>query len=376
MEFSHVRIDDRPPCGRLGFCEPADLTGNGSPDVIVGGMGRIGEVNLLGKRIKLRQLPVSGWMIKHRESNVFWYENPGWERHEVARSPDLSVGGSVGDIDGDGEPELVVGQNDGSELYWFDPPPDPRRSWERYLITDDFQKYHDTAIADVNGDGEDEVLILSQRSEVICYYDIPADPTMSPWPTSHRHVIDRGLNVEGTAVADVDGDGIPEVIAGPHVFKQDGKDKWERRTIDPEWRWTRIAVAPVNGGAQPDIVMTEGDLPYQEDRLGRLGVVDPETLAVTVLDDDLFCPHTLQVGDITGTGTLDILVGEMGLGKHAEPRLLCYENDGKKSFERIELDRGIPTHEAKLLDLTGTGELDIVSKSYGPDCHVDLWLRT
>lgn len=375
MAFSHVRIDDRPPCGRLGFCEPADLTGNGLPDVIIGGMGRTGAVNLFGKRLKLRQLPVSGWMIKRLESNVFWYENPGWERHDVARSPDLSVGGSVGDLDGDGTPELVVGQNDGTELYWFDPGADPRRPWRRHLITDEFRKYHDTAIADVDGDGEDEVLILSQRSEVVCYYDVPDDPTTSPWPSDHRHVIDRGLHVEGAAVADLDADGFPEVIAGPNVYDRNGTGAWTRRTIDPEWRWTRVAVAPLNGTSQ-SILMTEGDLPYQEDRPGRLGIVEPDSLAVTVLDDDLFCPHTLQVGDVTGTGSLDILVGEMGLGRNPEPRLLCFQNDGAGSFDRIELDRGIPTHEGKLLDLTGNGELDIVSKSYGPACHVDLWLQS
>ena len=376
MEFSHIRIDDRPPCGRLGFCLTTDLTGNGFPDVIIGGMGREGETTILGRQIKLRQVPTVGWAMKRLESNVFWYENPGWERHDVARCPDLSVGGSLGDIDGDGAPELVIGRNNGCELYWFDPPEDPRQRWHRYLITDEFCKYHDTIVADVDGDGSEELLLLSQRSEIVCYYDIPSDPTMSPWPSEHRHLIDDGIDVEGVAVTDLNNDGSPEVVAGPYIYKQNGSDRWSRTTIDPDWRWTRIATGNLDGGDRPHIIMTEGDLPYQADRLGRLGVVDPYSLEITVLEDDLFCPHTLQVGDLSGNGSLDIVIGEMGLGRHEDPRLIGFLNDGTGSFDREVLWRGVATHEAKLVDLTGDGSMDIVSKSYGPECHVDAWLHT
>jgi len=37
--FKHERVDDRPPCAKLGFCLTADLTGNERDDVIVGGSG-------------------------------------------------------------------------------------------------------------------------------------------------------------------------------------------------------------------------------------------------------------------------------------------------------------------------------------------------
>jgi hypothetical protein len=37
------------------------------------------------------------------------------------------------------------------------------------------------------------------------------------------------------------------------------------------------------------------------------------------------------------------------------------------------LSSGVPTHEAKLVDLDGDGTLDVVGKSYGPERHVDAW---
>ncbi len=375
VEIEHVRIDDYPPCGRIAFCLTPDLTGNGRPDLLLGGLGALGEMEVFGKELKLRHLPFGEPFYTWRESNVFWYENPGWERHDVVTEPNLGVGGSCGDIDGDGQVELVAGRNGGEELFWFDPPENPRQPWETYLITDEFEKYHDTTIDDVDGDGGPELVVLSQESEVVCYYDIPDDPRREPWPDSNLHVIANELSVEGVAVADLDGDGRPELVAGPNVFARDGiPDSWTRTSLADDWAWTRVAVGDVDDDGHPEIVLTEGDRPYFGDRFGRLGIVDTQTWSIDVLDDGLFCPHTIQLADLDGDGRLDLVVGEMGLGEHAGPRLLMYRNTGD-GFERRELDRGIPTHEAKVVDLNGDGRPDIVGKSYGPSHHVDAWIQ-
>ncbi len=338
-------------------------------------MGSTKPVDVFGKEIKLRLLPVVGSLIKRLEYNVFWYENPGWERHDVAQAPGLSVGASIGDIDGDGSQELVVGQNNRSELYWFDIPPNPRQPWERHLITDDFRKYHDTAIADVDDDGDPEVVILSQRSETVCYYDVPPDPMVSPWPDSSRHVVADGLNVEGVAVTDLDGDGTTELVAGPNVFRRDGSTgDWDRERLGDDWEWTRVAVADLDGDAEREIALTEGDLPYHGDRRGRVGVFDPPNWSVTTLDDDLYNPHTLQIADFDDDGRPDLLVAEMETDGTDQPRMFVYRNTDE-GFDRVEIDRGVATHEAKAVDLTGDGSIDVVGKSYGPDCHVDVWYR-
>lgn len=375
MKFEHVRLDSTPPCGRLGFCLTPDLTGNDRPDILIGGMGAEGRIDLLGRSVKMRQLPFGERYFRFRESNVFWYENPGWKRHDVVTAPDLCVGASCGDIDGDGRPELVVGENMGSRLFWFDPPEDPRASWTQRLITDRFQKYHDTLLADVDADGEDELVILSQQSGVVCYYDIPDDPRVAPWPDSHLHVVADNLVVEGVAVTDLDRDGHPELIAGPNVFFKNGApDRWDRHELEGDWEWTRVAVGDLTGNGREEIVLTEGDLPYHGDRRGRLGVVDTDTWRVNVLDDGLYNPHTVQLADMTGDGRVDIVVGEMDSGDYQMPRLLLYRNEGD-GFVREEIHTGVGTHEAKVIDIDGSGRLDIVGKSYGPRPHVDLWTQ-
>jgi hypothetical protein len=87
-------------------------------------------------------------------------------------------------------------------------------------------------------------------------------------------------------------------------------------------------------------------------------------------------PHSLQVGDFTGSGTVDIYVAEMGISDNDDPTHHLFVNDGHAGFDEQTIARGIATHEAKAADLDGDGRLDIAGKSYGPtleDAHVDVW---
>jgi hypothetical protein len=359
----------------MSFCLTTDLTGNGLPDVIVGGLGGRYPVTIpvLDKRITLRDLPGTRQAILQRETNVFWYENPTWERHDVAKAPGLSVGGSLGDISGDGRPDLVAGQNlNRHDLYWFEVPDDPREEWTRRVITDDFEKYHDTAVADVDGDGENEVVALSQESATIFYYDVPDDPRREPWPVANRTVITDDLSVEGLEVTDVDGDGDNEIIAGANVFHRNDDGTWERESLGDDWGWTRVEVADVDGDGDDEILIVEGDLPYQGDRRARLGMFDPPEWEPTILHDDLSNPHSLQIADFDGDGHPDIYVAEMGLEDGHEPRHFVFYNDGEGNFEPERIMTGVPTHEAKVLDLNDDGRLDIVGKPY-TERSVDAW---
>ncbi|MFB6223793.1 MAG: FG-GAP repeat domain-containing protein [Haloarcula sp.] len=377
MHLQHQRIDDSPPASRMAFCLTTDLTGNGRPDVVVGALGDKYEVivPVVDKPVDLLSVFGMGALARRLQTNVFWYENPGWERHDVARAPELSVGGSLGDVTGNGRPDLVAGQNiHRNKLWWFEIPSDPRKQWTRRLITDDFEKYHDTAVADVDGDGENEIVGLSQESRTVFYYDIPADPTREPWPVANRHIVAEDLNVEGVVVEDVDDDGAVEIVAGPNVFHRTA-DGWDREHIAEGWKCTRIAIEDLDGDGDLEIVLVEGDEPYLDDRPARLGVFDPPEWDLTLLHDDLSNPHSLDVADFSGDGTPDIFVAEMGLEDGHEPRQFVFQNDGAGNFEQKQLDTGIPTHEAKVVDLDGDGVPDIVGKAY-TEPRVDVWQRS
>ena len=119
----------------------------------------------------------------------------------------------------------------------------------------------------------------------------------------------------------------------------------------------------------------EGDSPTFGTHPGRLAWVDYPGGTPEILRDGLFNPHSLQTVDVTGNGYPDIYVGETALGETETPEQFVFENHGDGRFTEHLVERGVPTHEAKLADMTGNGSLDIVGKSYGPDHHVDIWYR-
>ena len=379
VRLNHERIDERPPCTKLGFCLTADLTGNGRDDVIVGGSGEGFPGKGLVWAAERRGLPTGPLRstMGIGESNLFWYENPGFERHEISFTPALDVGGAVGDITGSGTPNVVAGQGiNNTEMYWFEPGRNPREQWSRYLITDRFEKYHDIAVADVDDDGDPEVVGLSQESETVFYYDIPRSPRRSPWGEEHLHIVDEGREVEGVAVLDINGDGRTELVAGPNIYHRDADAPtgWRREPIVTGWDNTRVAVADLDGDGDLEVVLSEGDSPHLGSHPGRVAWFDPPDWEQHLIADELFCPHTLEVADFTGDGRPDIYVAEMGLGKHSDPRHFVFYNRGDR-FERETVASGIATHEAKIVDLTGSGQPDVVGKSYGPDHHVDVWFN-
>jgi hypothetical protein len=355
-----------------------DLTGNGRPDVIVVGMGASPTVSVGGKTISLRELPGLDRAFDAIETNAFWYENPGWERHTLAAESGLhlGVGATLHDVDGDGRVDLLVGQGyQHSDLYWYRHPADPRDPWTQFVVDDRFQKYHDLTVADVDSDGEDELVGLSQEAATIFYYDLPDDPTLEPWPADNCTIVDDDVAVEGVHVGDVDGDGRNELVAGTAIYHNDGST-WRRERIADGWDDVRVAVGDLTGDGRQEIVLSEGDSPTHGTHPGRVGVATAPEWDVTILADGLFCPHSLQLADITGDGRLDVFVGEMGLGENERPKHYLFRNEGDGVFERHVVATGVPTHEAKVADLTGNGRVDVVGKSYGPAHHVDAWFNT
>ncbi|HCU35407.1 MAG TPA: hypothetical protein DGT21_08085 [Armatimonadetes bacterium] len=77
------------------------------------------------------------------------------------------------------------------------------------------------------------------------------------------------------------------------------------------------------------------------------------------------------MAESSGDGLPDILGTLTGLGKRPAPETLMYRSRGGGGFEPVRVQQGVPTHEAKVADLTSNDLPDTIGQTEWPDRHSD-----
>jgi len=206
--FTKHVISETPPKHGLGF---GDVNGDGRDDIIVSG----------------------GWYEAPEDRrNGKWKFHPDWDLGSA------SVPVIVHDVNGDGLPDLIWGMAHDYGLFWLEqkPGPDGSLEWIKHEVTTSWSQAHVLVLADLDGDGEME-LVTGKRYRahngkdpggndpcVLYYYKMDRDSgVFTP------HVIDEGNKVGvgiDTIVQDINGDGRPDIICpgkgGLYLFLNEG----------------------------------------------------------------------------------------------------------------------------------------------------------
>lgn len=330
---------------------------------------------------------------------LVWYRRTpkGWDRYIVEKEfLPIEAGGAAYDIDGDGDLDIVFGNDwQGNHLWWWENPYpnfDPNVPWKRHVIKNSgANQHHDQIFADLKGLGKPQLVFWNQQAKTIFLAEIPKDPRHTePWPYTPIFSGNAGegthgaaLYAEGMDAYDIDGDGRVDLLAGNYWFKYEGGNHF--KAIQVGAIGGRIKAGKFKPGKYPQIIIGPGD------GSGPLMMYeckgDPTDSNAWVghklLDRDLIHGHTLAIGDIDGDGNLDILVAEQGKWT-TKPTVLDNPNasafilygDGRGNFRTTLLDKGEGWHDGKIADFDGDGDMDILQKPYAWSApRVDIWLN-
>ena len=261
---------------------------------------------------------------------VRWYRNSlktggEWPEEIADKSVNFEAGELV-DIDGDGKATEILAACQPTVWYETGKLPNGKAGLIKHVISEKLLNYGGGA-GDLNGDGRPDVL----RPDA--WYEAPENPRTGKWIEHPWALGAKNGKVDHTPqilVCDVDGDRLADVItssAHAHgIFwyqqvKSAGATTWKQHLIDDSWSQAHsLALADINKDGLPDLVTGKRFMAHNgsdPDENGKLGVywyelkrrAAPEWIKHTIsYDEGIGSGVNLCVEDLDGDDDLDVIV--------------------------------------------------------------------
>ncbi|MCP3994330.1 MAG: hypothetical protein GY722_04580, partial [bacterium] len=284
------------------------------------------------------------------------FTKPNFASATISTTADEANDVHVADVDGDGDLDVLSASFLDDTITWYEN--DGNENFTEHTIYALADGAASVTTADVDGDGDLDVLSASRNDDSINWYENDGNENF----TAHNITAVAG-GANAVNVADVDGDGdIDVLVANAYSgtfswYENDGNENFTAQTISSICVADAVAV-DVDADGDMDILSTgyySGNLTWHEND-GNENFTDH---TIDTLSTGSEPAGSVHVADVDDDGDLDVLTNV-----YVDDKINWYENDGSENFTAHTITAAADgASSVGTADVDGDGDLDVLSAS-------------
>jgi subtilisin-like proprotein convertase family protein len=363
--------------GSLDTLVMGDVDGDGDLDIVAGDKG---DQDKPGQNVIYLNDGVGNFYIGTVDCTM-----PPADVRCFGPDPDATESLAVGDMNGDGHLDIIVGNahnvvylNDGFGNF-----PTSLSASNARPFGPGTDSTIEMAIGDMNSDGHLDIVTGNDDLGLVVYLNDGYGNFPVNLSDPNVRLLGPDHGIQSLEIGDVDSDGDVDIVIltgldqlplGVYLNNGEGDFVDQAQIVSGMGSTSSMALGDVNGDGHLDIVVGREYSPSGSDQsIGQVYLNDgsgtfylSDDIPGTEIDPDPVKAESLALGDMDGDGNLDLVMGKTGGGVGGVQSVL-YLNDGKGDFPNSAIHNFGPragsTYNVVVADVDDDADLDIVTEN-------------